>query len=290
MIMEFDYFKRQKTEAVLANIRDLPSIPKVVFEVTRLLNDTKTAAGRLSEVIGKDQGLTSKILAIANSPLYGIKRRVSSIEFAVLILGFQEIKNIVAALSFIDSIDIISSVYFDPREFWLHSMVVGTAAKGISQNLGFEFGSEAFVAGLLHDLGILVINKFFHKQFNQIIEKSNSENITIHQAETEVLGLTHQEIGRFLAEKWDLPLILCDSIDFHHDPSEAKENKFFVYVIHLVDYMTQRLGIAQFYWDKDLTLDSKITRFLNFPSKEAVDKFILNYDEMFRVTAESMKF
>ena len=280
---------RQKTEAILAAIKDLPSIPKVVFEVTRLLNDSKTATNRLSEVIGKDQGLTSKVLAIANSPLYGIKRKVSSIEFAVLILGFQEIKNIVAALSFVDSIEVAPTEYFDPQEFWLHSMLVGTAAKGISQHLGFEFGSEAFVAGLLHDLGILVIHKFFHAEFIQIVEKASSENMPIIEAETKILGLTHQEIGRFLAEKWDLPLILCESINFHHTPSEANENKYFVSIIHLVDYMTQCLGVGQFYWDRDMVLDDQILEHLNFPSKAAVDSFIIDYDDMFKVTAESLK-
>jgi HD-like signal output (HDOD) protein len=202
---------------------------------------------------------------------------------------FQEIKNIVAALSFADSIEATPAEYFDPQEFWLHSMLVGTAAKGISQHLGFEFGSEAFVAGLLHDLGILVIHKFFSAEFIQIIEKASSENITILEAEAEVLGLTHQDIGRFLAEKWDLPLILCESINYHHNPSEANENKYFVSIIHLVDYMTQRLGVAQFYWDKDITIDNKILELLNFSSEEALDNFIAEYDEMFRVTAESLK-
>jgi HD-like signal output (HDOD) protein len=281
--------KRQKTETILAAIKDLPSIPKVVFEVTRLLNDSKTATNRLSEVIGKDQGLTSKVLAIANSPLYGLKRKVSSIEFAVLVLGFQEIKNIVAALSFADSIEVVPTEFFDPQEFWLHSMLVGTAAKGISQNLGFEFGSEAFVAGLLHDLGILVINKFFNTEFIQIIEKASSENMTIFEAETEVLGLTHQEIGRFLAEKWDLPLILCESINYHHNPSDSNENKYFVSIIHLVDYMTQCLGVAQFYWDKDLRLDNSIIKLLNFSSEKDVNSFIVDYYDMFKVTADSLK-
>ena len=208
--MILDNPKKQKTEAILNSIKDLPSIPKVVFEVTSLLNDSKTSTNRLSDVIGKDQGLTSKLLAISNSPLYGLKRKVSSIEFAVLVLGFQEIRNIVAALSFVDSIEVLPSNYFDPQEFWLHSMLVGTAAKGISQHLGFEFGSEAFVAGLLHDLGILVIHKFFSKEFVEIITIASAEKMTILEAEANVLGLTHQEIGKFLAEKWELPLLLCE--------------------------------------------------------------------------------
>jgi HD-like signal output (HDOD) protein len=229
------------------------------------------------------------VLAIANSPLYGLKRSVSSIEFAILILGFQEIKNIVAALSFADSIEVTPTVHFNPQEFWLHSILVGTAARGISQNLGFEFGSEAFVAGLLHDLGILVIYKYFHSEFIQIIGKASSENIPIFQAETEILGLTHQEVGGFLADKWELPLILCDAINYHHAPYLSGENRIFVSIIHLVDYMTQRLGIAGFYWDKKIELDSRVLGILNFPSKDSVDAFIADYDEMFRVTAESLK-
>ena len=287
--MILDNPKKQKTEAILNSIKDLPSIPKVVFEVTSLLNDSKTSTNRLSDVIGKDQGLTSKLLAISNSPLYGLKRKVSSIEFAVLVLGFQEIRNIVAALSFVDAIEVLPSNYFDPQEFWLHSMLVGTAAKGISQHLGFEFGSEAFVAGLLHDLGILVIHKFFSKEFVEIITKASSENMTILEAEANVLGLTHQEIGKFLAEKWELPLLLCDSINYHHNPSEANENKYFVSIIHLVDLMTQRLRVGQFYWDKDIILDNNILELLNFHSEEAIDNFIADYDEMFKVTSESLK-
>jgi HD-like signal output (HDOD) protein len=284
-----DNAKKQKTEAILNAIKDLPSIPKVVFEVTKLLNDSKTSPNLLSDMIGKDQALTSKVLAIANSPLYGLKRKVSSIEFAVLILGFQELKNIVAALSFADSIEVVPTSYFDPQEFWLHSIVVGTAAKGISQHLGFEFGSDAFVAGLLHDLGILIIYKFFNVEFVEIIIKASSEKMTILEAERQILGLTHQEIGKFLAEKWDLPLILCDSINYHHNPSEANENNYFVSIIHLVDYMTQRIRVAQFYWDKEMILDNKILEILNFSSEEAVDNLISDYNEMFKATAESLK-
>jgi HD-like signal output (HDOD) protein len=284
-----DSLKKQRTEEILRIIKDLPSIPKVVFEVTKLLNNSKTSANLLSEIIGKDQGLTSKVLAIANSPLYGLKRKVSSIEFSVLVLGFHEIKNIVAALYFADSIEVAPSLYFNLQEYWLHSVLVGTAARGISQHLGFEFGSEAFVAGLLHDLGILVIHKFFEPEFIQIIKKAGNENVPILEAEAQVLGLTHEEIGRFLFEKWDLPLILCDSINYHHTPSEAAENKYFVSIIHLVDYMTQRLRVGRFNWDNNMVLDYKILDLLNFHSEEALDTFISDFDEMFKVTADSLK-
>jgi HD-like signal output (HDOD) protein len=281
--------KKEKTEKILSGIRNLPSIPKVVFEVTKLLNDSKTPTTHLAELISKDQGLTSKVLAVANSPLYGIKRKVSSIEFAVLILGFQDIRNIVTALSLADSMKIEPNKFFDPYEFWLHSMLVGTAAKSISLSLGFDFGSEAFVAGILHDIGIMVIYKFLNNEFFQIFEVVKTEKKSRLEAELHVLGMTHQEIGKFLAEKWQLPQVLCDSLNFHHRPFMAGLNKSFVSVIHLVDYMTQRLKIGNFVWDEEFSLDSKIIDLFNFPSEEALDNFIIDYEDVFKVTAESLK-
>lgn len=280
---------KKKTEAVLSTIKNLPSIPKAVFEVTRLLSNPKTSTSQLAEMMAKDHGLTAKVLAIANSPLYGIKRKVSSIEFAILVLGFQEIKNIIMALSFVETMKAIPSNYFDPMEFWLHSLVVGTGAKGISQHLGFDFGSEAFVAGLFHDIGVLVIYNYFNPEFKEIIETAGKENLSILEAEKKIIGLSHQEIGKYLAEKWNLPAQLCDAIHYHHKPGDCSENKFFVSVIHLVDYMTQRLEIAQFFWDKDIHPDNCLIETLNFPSEDALENFIMNYDEMFKVTAESLK-
>ncbi len=281
--------KREKNLAVLSGIKNLPSIPKVVFEVTKLLNDPDKSPSVLAELISKDPGLTSRILAVANSPLYGIKRKVSSIEFAVLILGFQDIQNVVTALSLVDAINIIPAANFDPVEFWMHSMVVGTAARGISQHLGFEFGGEAFVAGILHDIGELVTYKYFKEDFNHILEKANRENINVIDSEIEILGMDHQEIGKFLADKWNLPDILCDAISTHHIPSKTTGDKKFVSVIHLIDYMTYRLGIAASYWDKEFILDKNILDILNFPSEDALDNFIVDYEEMFKVTASSLK-
>lgn len=283
LLIEADEVKRQKTELKLAGIKNLPSIPKVIFDVTKLLNAGEPSAHALSGVIIKDPGLTTKLLAIANSPLYGIKRKVSSLEFAILVLGFQEIKNIVTALSIADSFKIASDKNFSPLDFWIHSMVTGSAAKGISQHLGFDFGSDAFVAGALHDMGILVIHKFFNPEFQEIASADN-----ILKAEYDILGMSHQETGRYLAEKWQLPLSLCDALLYHHRPSESQKNAEFVSVIHLVDYMTKRLNTASFYWDKQLEFDEEVLSILNFKSAEELDDFIEGYAEMFSVTAAAI--
>ncbi len=280
--------KRKATLAKLAGFKNLPSIPKVLFEVTKLLNSPGATTLKLAELISKDTGLTTKILAVANSPLYGIKRSVSSIEFAIIVLGQQEIKDAVTAISLADSFKIQPSAYFDPIEFWVHSMVSGAASKNIAQNLGFSFASDAFVAGILHDMGILVIYNFMNDDFQKIFSRSKKENIPIVQAEKETLGLTHQEIGRFLGEKWNLPLPLCDSFNFHHRPSLAQNNIELVTIIHLVDYMTQKLNSGQLSWDDEISLDPSVKDTLHFSSDQAIEDFILEYKELFDLTASSI--
>lgn len=281
--------KKEKTEKTLAGIRQLPSIPKVLFEVTKQLNSPMVQTNKLAELISKDQGLTTRLLAIANSPLYGIKRKVASLDFAVLVLGTQEIKDIVTALSLVDSFGAQSDPNFDPMEFWIHSMVVGSAAKSISQSLGFQFGSDAFVSGILHDLGIMVIYKFMPKQFKEIVALSKNNSGKMLEAEIEVLGLTHQEVGRFLAEKWALPLPLCEALNFHHTPTMAVECREIPAVIHLCDYMTQRFNIGNFYWDEGIELDKSIMTALKIDSEEELETLINNYEEDFKVTVESIK-
>ncbi len=276
--------RKKKTEQLLGEITNLPSIPKVIFHVTKLLDDPRTAANRLSDVIIKDQGLTTKLLSVANSPLFGLKQKISSIDYAILILGFNEVKNIVTTLSLAESLQLLPDKNFDVRDFWKHSMVVGSAAKAISGDLGFDFSSDAFTAGVLHDVGIQVIYKFMKSDFNQIVEKSRVENKIIIESEREVLGISHQEAGAFLASKWNLPPLLCYALNNHHNPGNAENNKFFCAVIHLADYMTQKLGIGSFYWDEGLTLDPAILELLNFRSEEVLDDFIMEYEDLFRTT------
>lgn len=281
--------QRTKTEAALSNIKNLPLIPKVMFEVTKLLRDASVTTYSLASLIAKDQGLTAKILSVANSPLYGLQRKVTSLEFAIIVLGYKEISNIVTAVSLADAVRITSDKDFDQVDFWIHSMVVGTASKGIAQNLGFlDLGSDSFVAGVLHDFGIQVLHRFLHPQFVTIIDKVDS-SIGFLEAEDSILGLTHQEIGKFLAEKWNLPGLLCDILQYHHTPNKSHDNKIISSIVHLADYMTQKLQVGCFYWDNGMQLDKEIINILHFNSEEDLEKFINDYKDLFIQTANSIR-
>lgn len=283
--------KREKTEAALAGIRNLPLIPKIVFNVTRLLNDPSVSTNLLANEIGKDIGLTTKILSIANSPMYGLQRKVTSLEFAIIVLGFKEMSDIVTAVSLADAIKVTNDKIFNQNEFWIHSLVVGTAAKNISQNLGhYDIGSDAFVAGVLHDIGIQILYKFFNSQFKSVVTLVTAQNYNFADAEKEILGLTHKEVGQFLANKWNLPDVLGDALHYHHKPSLSGSNKVVPSIIHLADYMTQKFQIGGFYWDENYQLDEEINHILGFQDIEELDNFIQNYKDLYMQTATSIKF
>ena len=279
--------QRKKSELTLSNVYNLPAMSSAMLEVSKLLDDPSTNTAALSKIIGKDQGLSTKILSIANSPLYGLTRKVSTIDFAILIIGYQDIKNIVVALTMVDSFKNKSDKYFDQTSFWKHSMLAGTAAKRIAEDLGFRIGSEAFVAGLIHDLGLPVMHKFFKDDFEKIVNDFHEKNAVILESERQYLGMDHQEIGFFLANKWSLPEHLSNAILNHHKPSSAEETDVLTSIVHLVDYMTQKLEIGDYYLDTGCEFDEAVLEVLGIASLEDLEVFIEGYRELFNEELDS---
>ena len=267
---------------LLSSIRNLPSVPSIVFEVSKLLGYPNTSASDLGKVIGKDQGLVARILTVANSPLYGLPRRVSTVEFAIVILGFDHIKNIVMALSMIEAFKGNEKGNWDDKSYWNHTLFTATAAKGIADELGYTKSGEVFTAALLHDLGISIIQRYFNKEFNSICNLVDTQQMRFLKAEEQVLGLTHQDIGKFLIDKWNLPETLGEAVANHHFPSKAENNKVLVSIIHLADYMTQRIGAGSFYWDDNIQLDENIIDILKFGDEIRLNNFIDGHVQVFK--------
>jgi len=280
----------KQTLADFENIKNLPTIPKVVLEVNEMLRTHSGDIARLTEIVGKDQGLTTKILAVANSPLYGLPRNVSSLEFGIMLLGMGEISNIVTALSLASVLKGSTIENFDYMEFWTHSMLVGTASKDIAKRIGFqEIAGDAFVAGMLHDIGIQLTAKYFPEQFKKILFMVTENNIPYYKAEIATLGVTHEDIGHFLITKWNLPSNLAEVMKFHHKPSNFDRDNVTLNIVHLADMMTKLFDIGNFVWDMGAELDDSILQVLNFSDKEELDEFIEEYFQIFQDTADGIK-
>ncbi len=280
----------EETFNVLLGIKNLPAIPKVMLEVQALLRNESHNTVKLAEIVGKDQGLTTKILMVSNSPLYGLQRKVSSLEFAIMLLGVNEVSNIVTALSLAEAIKVDNVKGLNFMDFWRHSMLVGTAAKDIAKRLGFfDLSGDAFVGGMLHDLGIQLTARYFTKQFEKIVEEADSNDITFTEAEEKYLGLTHQEIGGFISRRWNLPPHLINSLMFHHNPFGAMDSPIVPYIVHLADCMTQKFEVANTLWDKGLEVDDTIIKILKFENEERFVEFVDDYEDILRETSDSIK-
>jgi len=280
--------KIRKIEAKLSTVNNLPSIPLIINEVNRLIEEPGASATKLAQIINKDQAMVTKILSVANSPLYGIPRRVSTIDFAIIILGFNHIKNIIIALSMIDAFKSVTGEKFEQQKYWLHSLIVATLSKKIADDLGHRTGGEVFTAGLLHDLGIPIIFKYFNKDYVDIITSAESSGNSIYETESIFLGLTHAKIGRFLIDKWNLPLSLANSIEYHHNPSKCPTDPVVPAIIHLADIITQKFEKGDFYWDKNLPVDNSIIDILKFGNEEYLEQFILSYENLVNSQIESL--
>jgi len=279
---------RERSKNKILNIRNLPAIPDMVNEISGLLDEPTTSVNSLGKMISKDQGLVTKILRVANSPLYGLPRKVSTIEFAIVILGFNQIKNIVLAMTALDILNSNTSKNWNRKDFWLHSVLTAGLSKKISDDLGFRRSGEAFIGGLLHDLGISIINKFFKNDYDKIYSSVMNDGVDILEAETNVIGLTHPEIGQMLAEKWNLPKILSNAILYHHNPSRSDEYREIAAIIHLADYVTDHVKIGNLPVDNQLKFDANIIKILNISNQDKLIELIEGYEEQISEDLESL--
>ncbi len=235
----------EKLQQLVQAVRDLPALPEVVVRVMRLAEDPRTDAQSIARVIATDQAMAARVLKLANSAFYGLPRRVSTLSEAVVILGFRTIKNLAIAASTFELLNREVAGYWLQRgELWRHSLACAIGAQLIARRVRLPVSEEAFVAGLLHDIGKVAINLFVREQFDQIMERALQDRIPFVEAEQAVLGFNHAMAGGLIAEKWNLPPLLVSVIKYHHQPSSAPEKEPIISVVHLADLLSITMGMG----------------------------------------------
>jgi putative nucleotidyltransferase with HDIG domain len=247
----------------LLKIKDLPSAAVILRQVAKMVDNDSTNTVKLADVITRDQGLTTKILAAANSPMYELSRRVSTVEYAIMVLGFDQIRQLTMALSMVDSLDTVDNENWKKLDYWNHCLLTGNIAKKIADEIDYLNPGEAFTAGLLHDLGIVILQKFFNDDYNKVFEKIKKQDVNILETEDQITGFTHADIGLFLLNKWDMPFEICDSVLNHHEPASSKKYPVLSSIAHLADVLANRVAPLPFIWDKNISLDTKVFEVLN---------------------------
>ena len=231
----------------------IPSLPAIVSRLITVVNSSESSAEDVAELIEKDTAITSKVLRLANSAFYGIPRSVSSVQSAVVILGFNTLKSIVLSASVLNLFSSNKTTQaFDRTRFWKHSIVCALAAKTIAQSMLGRIGIDpqsAFCAGIMHDVGKLIFELFTPKEYADVRVHSLQKKISLMEAEVATMGISHADIGRILADKWALPLDLEYAIVHHHQPLAANKIKELVSLIHIADAVSHRLHCGL--WDDE---------------------------------------
>ncbi len=237
--------RQQRLKRVTQSIIGLPTLPTVVSQMIGLIDNPRTSARAVARLIATDQALTAKILKLANSAFYGFPRTIATVNHAVVVLGFETVKSLGLSVSVLERFAGGGpETSFDRQRFWEHSIAVGVAAQLLGARLRYRVQGEAFAAGILHDIGKLILSQYFPDEFARVMAMVREENVYIGKAEEAVLGVTHAEIGCWLAEKWNLPRQLVDTIAFHHAPGRLERGAQLPSLVHLADFLARKERIG----------------------------------------------
>ena len=254
-----------RTMAKLVNDNlEIPTIPDVASQALRLMSDPDVSGAQLARTISQDQGLTAKVLKVANSALYALPREVKNLQQAAMVLGFKTLKSIVISAS-------CRSIYkrfgMLERALWTHSVASAMASHTLAQQLDLKYRDDAFVAGLMHDVGKVVMNNGERDKYKEAVRLAQAENLSSVDSERQIFGFSHVDVGVVLVQRWELTTALEHAVFLHHDPeladSIAGDYKELVYTTHLANQICHHLGLGRTQpAEEDIFQDNEIGQLL----------------------------
>ncbi len=228
----------QEIRSRLKDIQSLPTLPPIVSRLNEMVADQNITATKLGEVIEKDQVLTSKLLKMVNSSFFGFPQRIGTVSNALVLLGFNVIKTLIVTSSIFEVMQAADVGLFK------HSLGTATAAGIIARRKGIKNPEEISTAGLIHDLGKIVVRAEFPELYQKIIDSTRENEVAIQQVELEVLGMNHEEIGGIVARQWNLPDRLTVALEYHHRPDKASDFAQVAAIIHFSDILVTAVGFG----------------------------------------------
>jgi HD-like signal output (HDOD) protein len=233
----------------LEQIENLPTLPVIIRQIQTVIDNPVSNMAQIATVITRDQAIAARVVRLVNSAFYGFSGRISSIQQAIMLLGLNTVKNLVIGVSVVKTFEgAREATIFDRHRFWLHTFGCATCARQMAKTQNNEEIEDFFLAGLLHDVGILILDQFFHEEFIAIIQRTVQTNGDLIAAEIDVLGLDNCEIGAFIAEKWKIPELFKIVIRHHHRPCfsqiEAERIRLITAAVHIADAVIYRRGLT----------------------------------------------
>lgn len=225
---------------------DLPSVPATLARVIQITNSPDATAEQLAGAVMLDQSLATKVLRLANSAYLGRRTKAETITEAVVTLGFSSVRNLAASASVVDALFPKQMFQgFSWQDMWIHSVTCGLAAEAIytRSSGGMSRSNEsAFIAGLLHDVGKLILARALPQRFIQVVEACREYNFDMVRAENNIIGTNHAKVGGELSEQWEFPSKLQAGVAFHHAPDAAMEHEDIARAVQAADLLAKRMG------------------------------------------------
>lgn len=275
---------QNELERIILKTGDIPTIPVVATRVLQLLEDPRTTADDLARAVAADPAIAARVLKISNSSFYGCQRQIQTLSAAVMVLGFATLKSLVIAAS-------VKEVYrpygLIEKMLWEHSFGAGLAARIIARNLSSVNEETAFLAGLFHDIGKIIMNTTDHERFQLIMERVYNEKVPFWEAEGENFPWTHSDVGALVMKKWNFPAELVTAVRHHHDLTFGDEDDEATVMLTAVTFLANRFchkfGIGEREPDPLIDLGTTLANreYLRIPP-ERMDDIARSFAEAFQ--------
>lgn len=230
-------------------IENFPTLPTVYSAILSKIQDHKTTAKDISDLLILDQASTVKLLSLVNSSIFSFRKKITTISETVTYLGFNEVRDTILTLAVMNMMKLFrDNKNFNVIELWKHSIAVGIISKIIAKKLNIANSEELFISGILHDIGKLALYNFYKNTYVDLIKYSNDNNLSLLIEEKKMFGLNHSEVGSLLAKKWNLSKVIIDTIEYHYSKNlEQYENSPAIACIYLANQ------IANLIWNFNST-------------------------------------
>ncbi|NMB53348.1 MAG: HDOD domain-containing protein [Leptolinea sp.] len=229
----------RRVKKILRSIELMRPIPMVITRILRSLDEPGSSAGYVSEIIGLDQALAANVLQAANSAFLGYGPSCATLKEAVMRLGYKRIRTLVLAVAASSGMDSSLAGYnLAAGDMWAHSVATAVAAQWFARAINYSEPEEAYAAGLLHDIGKIVLNKFIEEDYRWVFNNQKKINTTLIETERKTFGVDHSYIGSLMAQKWTFPMVLINAIQFHHNPGTAGDHKALAAITNVANALT----------------------------------------------------
>lgn len=242
-----DLMASKELSALVSRIRSLPSLPSLYTRIIEILQSDDPSLQKVGQIVSEDIAMSAKVLQLVNSSFFGVARRISNPMQAVMFLGLETVKALVLSVHIFAKGDSARVKGFDLEQLWRHSMAIGVRAKRLAEveQLSTREADDAFTAGLLHDVGKLILAASLPNEYQRVLAESKAQHIPVWQAEERTFGASHAEVGAYLLGLWGLPTSIVEAVAWHHRPAECPARTFCpLTTVHVADALWYREAVT----------------------------------------------